>query len=143
VRQHRSAGAPHTEQIHVERSLDVLCGCSAERLDEHHPRVGNRDVDPAEALDRPVNGPPECGVIGHVGFEPRDAVAQLTRELLEQLGLEANQGQVGASCAQPARRREANPSGGTGDEYGASADVVLSARRSSIIMASARPARPS
>ncbi len=91
------------------------------------PGVGDRDVDPTEALDGSGDRPLQGVGVGDVGLEPGRPIAELRRPLLEQLGLEPDQGDVRALRMQALGRCGTDAAGGAGDEGGAAGDVERAA----------------
>ena len=99
-------------------------GAVARRAGEGQAGVGDRHVDPAEALDGLRDRALERVEVGHVDLELNGAVAQAGGVLLEELRLEAHERDVRALGVQPLGRRCADATRGAGDEHGASVDVI-------------------
>ena len=93
------------------------------------PAFAIADVDRAEALDRPAHRALQRLEVRDVGLERAGAVAERRGELLEQLGLEADERDVRARRVQPRRDRGADAARGAGDEDRPARDVVVGARR--------------
>ena len=121
---HGAVGPPHAEKVDGERPLDLLDGGGRERSHEGQPGVGDRHVDPTEALGGARDGALERAEVGHVRLEPRRPIgAQARGERLQALGLEAHERDVRTLAVQSLRGRRADPPRGARDEHGAAADV--------------------
>src|SRR4029077_8205907 len=110
-------------------ALDLLHWRSRQRADERNAGVGDRDVDPAEALDGRADGILHRLEVGHVGLKPHRAIAQRGGVLLQALRLEAYERHVGPLTMQALGARLADPARGAGDERGAPADIVWGGSR--------------
>jgi hypothetical protein len=107
----RAHGADQVDLDHLRERVHVRAEQRSSRRD---PRVGHRDVDAAEALDRLGDGALERLGIGHVGLEPDRVRAALARDPLEPLGLEPHERQARAPARQLPRRLRADAARGTG-----------------------------
>src|SRR2546427_629596 len=88
------------------------------------PKYAQPICAPAEALDGGADSVLHRLEVGHVGLKPHCAIAQRGRVLLQALGLEADERDVGTLGIQPLGARLADAAGGASDEHGAPADVV-------------------
>ena len=75
-------------------------------------RVGDRDVDAAEALGRDRDRVAHRRRVGHVRLVPERPLAEAVREGLEALRLDPDQGDVGAAGVEALGSGGADPAGG-------------------------------
>ena len=120
---HGAIGAPHAEQVDRQRALDLLDWRGGQSPVELDTGVGDRDIDRPKTLDRAADRPLQCLVVGDVDLEAHGAIAELGGELLQALGLQADERHVGALCVKAPCRLRADPACGAGDEHGASVDI--------------------
>ncbi len=78
-------------------------------------RVRDRDVEPAEALDRRCHRVVHLRAVRHVAFEPRGVSASSSR-LGEQLRLEADECHLRAALVEALGRKRADPSRAAGNQ---------------------------
>jgi hypothetical protein len=88
------------------------------------PGIGERDVDAAEAPDRSRHRALQRAGVGHVRLEDGAAVPQPRGQLLQPLGLQADERDVRALGVQPLRRSGADAARRARDEDGAPGDVL-------------------
>ena len=109
-------GAPDAEQVDLDRALE------GGRVDRpNHARrgdagVGHDHVDPAEALDRALDGALERLPVGHVALEGGGVRAALGGHPLQLLRLEPDERDVGAGGRRAARRLGPDAAGRAGDQ---------------------------
>ena len=118
LRQDREVGAQHAEQVDLERALDPGGIGAEQRARRVDARVGDRDVDAAEALDGALDRGVERLAVRHVGLEERRAIAEARRQRLEPLGLQPDESDVVAARVQALGGRGADAARGAGDEHG-------------------------
>jgi hypothetical protein len=116
--------SPIRAQVDRERALDLLDGRRGERTGVGDPGVRHADVDPAEALHRLAHGAFQGAQVGDVGLDRERAIAERGGVLLEQVGLEPDEGDVRAFGIEPLGGRGTDAARCTRDEDGTAVDVV-------------------
>ena len=126
LRQRRAHRAPDAEQVDLEDPLPFL---GRDPARGRHRRlgdagVGDDDVEAAEALDRLGDGRHDRPVVGDVGGDPDRPLADPLGRLARLLGVEVDDRDRGAAQVHLARRLEADPARGAGDQRHLSVQVV-------------------
>ena len=96
VRQARVHRAEHALEVHVDDPLPVLGGRRAHERARGDAGVGDDDVDAAQALDGRADRVVERLAVGHVDLEPHGVRPALGGDLLQRIGLKAEEGDLGA-----------------------------------------------
>ena len=103
------------ERVDLQRPLEDLRVPAEQRELRRDAGVRDDDVQAAETRDEPGDGVVDLRPVTHVADLPR-SIAAARGDLLEQLGLEARDGDLRAARVQAARERGADAARAAGDQ---------------------------
>jgi hypothetical protein len=118
--------APDAEQVDLEDPLPLLAGETPGRRRSRlsDPGVGDGNVQAAEALHGLGDGREHRPLVGHVGADPDRPRSDPLGRLARLLSIEVDHRDGGAAQVHLARRLEADPPRGAGEERHLSVQVV-------------------
>ena len=114
-----AGGVEQALQVEVDHPLPFLGGRVLDRPQEHHAGVVDDDVEPAQLVDRAVDGGDRLLLLGDVGLDRERGVprsADLGRQALEPLEPAGGDRDLGAEGGELPRGRLADPAAGAGDQ---------------------------